>query len=446
MVNAQKYIDENETIRRVSRQEETVWINPDYLPVEVTDGLCQLVVSDEDIADAEARLTRFASFIRRCFPETEATGGLIESPLEDIPRMQQALEQAYGCTIPGRLMLKMDSHLAIAGSVKARGGIYEVLKHAEDLAIAAGKLTMEDDYAKLAEPEMKQFFGRYTVQVGSTGNLGMSIGIMSAALGFRVKVHMSADAKQWKKDLLRSHGVEVLEYTGDYSKAVAEGRRLSDADPMSYFVDDEKSVNLFLGYAVAAKRLKQQLDEQGITVDAAHPLIVYLPTGVGGAPGGIAYGLKRLFKNNVHCLLVEPTLCPSVLLGMATKQYEKANVRDFGLSGRTHADGLACAAPSGFVTRILGNLVSGDFTVEDARLYDDLRLLDSSEGKRIEPSSCAAFAGPRGLLTLEDSRRYCAEQGLTEEVLANSVQIAWATGGRLVPAEVWEQYLATHLN
>ena len=36
MVNAQKYIDENETIRRVSRQEETVWINPDYLPVEPT--------------------------------------------------------------------------------------------------------------------------------------------------------------------------------------------------------------------------------------------------------------------------------------------------------------------------------------------------------------------------------------------------------------------------
>lgn len=446
MYDPNRLIESDPAIRRVAAGEPTVWINPDYLPVEVTDGLCQLVVPDSAIDDAEARLARFASFIRRRFPETEPTNGLIESPLADIPRMQQALEKEYGCTIPGRLMLKMDSHLAIAGSVKARGGIYEVLKHAEDLAIAAGKLTMEDDYAKLDSEEMRNFFRQYTVQVGSTGNLGMSIGIMSAALGFRVKVHMSADAKQWKKDLLRSHGVEVLEYSGDYSKAVAEGRALSDADPMSYFVDDEKSVDLFLGYAVAARRLKKQLDEQGITVDEAHPLIVYLPTGVGGAPGGVTYGLKRLFKNNVHCFLVEPTLCPSVLLGMATKQYEKANVRDFGLSGRTHADGLACASPSSFVTRVLGNLASGDFTVTDAKLYDYLRLLDSSEGKRIEPSSCAAFAGPRGLLTLEDSRRYCAEQGLTEEVLANSVQIAWATGGRLVPAEVWEQYLATHLD
>ncbi|WP_373210292.1 D-serine ammonia-lyase [Allofournierella massiliensis] len=446
MYDPNRFIESDPAIRRVAAGEPTVWINPDYLPVEVTDGLCQLVVPDSAIDDAEARLARFAPFIRRRFPETEPTNGLIESPLADIPRMQQALEQEYGCTIPGRLMLKMDSHLAIAGSVKARGGIYEVLKHAEDLAIAAGKLTMEDDYARLDSEEMRNFFRQYTVQVGSTGNLGMSIGIMSAALGFRVKVHMSADAKQWKKDLLRSHGVEVLEYSGDYSKAVAEGRALSDADPMSYFVDDEKSVDLFLGYAVAARRLKKQLDEQGIAVDEAHPLIVYLPTGVGGAPGGVTYGLKRLFKNNVHCFLVEPTLCPSVLLGMATKQYEKANVRDFGLSGRTHADGLACASPSSFVTRVLGNLASGDFTVTDAKLYDYLRLLDSSEGKRIEPSSCAAFVGPCQLLTLEDSRRYCAEQGLTEEALANSVQIAWATGGRLVPAEVWEQYLATHLD
>lgn len=445
MEYAEKYINENPIIREISEKKETVWINPRYLPFDTTDGLCQLVVSDEDIEDAEKRLARFSSFIRRCYPETEETGGLIESPLREISHMQEALEKQYDCRIPGRLLLKMDSHLAIAGSVKARGGIYEVLKHAEDLAIEAGRLSVDEDYAKLADEDMKEFFGQYTVQVGSTGNLGLSIGIMSAALGFKVKVHMSADAKQWKKELLRSKGVEVIEYADDYSRAVAEGRKLSDADPNSYFVDDEKSVNLFLGYAVAAKRLKGQLDDMGITVDEAHPLIVYIPTGVGGAPGGVSYGLKRIFKDNVHCFFVEPVMCPSVLLGMATQKYEKANVHDFGISGVTEADGLACASPSGFVSRIMENLLSGDFTVEDGKLYDFLRLLNSTEQVKIEPSSCAAFIGPVRLSGHEESAKYCRTHGLTEEKLAASVQIAWATGGRLVPEQIWTEYLETFI-
>lgn len=444
-MNAQKYIDKDPVIKRIADKEETAWINPYLLPFEVTDAMCQLVVSDDDIEDAKARLARFAPFIRKCFPETEETEGLIESPLKAIGKMQEKLEEAYGVKIPGRLYLKMDSHLAIAGSVKARGGIYEVLKHAEDLALASGKFSVEDNYARLADDDMRELFGQYTVQVGSTGNLGLSIGITSAALGFKVKVHMSADAKQWKKDLLRSKGVEVIEYADDYSKAVAEGRKLSDQDPMSYFVDDEKSVNLFLGYAVAAGRLKKQLENEGITVDAHHPLIVYIPAGVGGAPGGVAYGLKRIFKDSVHCFFTEPVLCPSVLLGVATQEFENANVHDFGISGITEADGLACASPSGFVTRIMTNLLSGEFTVEDGKLYDYLRLLYGSEEIQIEPSSCAAFAGPCGLLAYEDSKKYCEEHGLTEEKLANSVQIAWATGGRLVPEEIRKEYLETYI-
>ncbi len=444
-MNAQKYIESDPVIKRIAEKEETTWINPYLLPFADTDAVCQLVVSDEDIEDARKRLDRFASFIRKCFPETEETNGLIESPLEEIPSMQKKLEETYQCQIPGRLLLKMDSHLAIAGSVKARGGIYEVLKHAEDLALESGRFTVEDDYARLADPDMKEFFGQYTVQVGSTGNLGLSIGIMSAALGFKVKVHMSADAKQWKKDLLRSKGVEVIEYADDYSRAVAEGRKLSDMDPMSYFVDDEKSVNLFLGYAVAAKRLKDQLEEKGIFIDKNHPLIVYIPAGVGGAPGGVGYGLKRIFKDNVHCFFTEPTQCPSVLLGVATQEFENANVHDFGISGITEADGLACASPSGFVTRIMTNLLSGEFTVADGKLYDYLRLLYASEEIQIEPSSCAAFSGPCGLLHYEDSRRYCQEHGLTAELLENAVQIAWATGGRLVPEEIRKKYLETYI-
>ena len=441
-MNTDAFITGDVVLAAVRAAEETVWVNPRLLPFDVVDGLSQLVVSDEDIADAAARLRRFAPFIRRAFPETAETDGLIESPLRAIPAMQARLSDAYGAEIPGRLLLKMDSHLAIAGSVKARGGIYEVLKHAEGLAMDAGLLTWEDDYAKIAD--LRDFFARYTVQVGSTGNLGMSIGIMSAAIGFRVRVHMSADAKAWKKNLLRSHGVEVIEYADDYSRAVAEGRRASDADPMSHFVDDEKSVDLFLGYAVAAERLAVQLSDLDITADSEHPLIVYIPAGVGGAPGGVSYGLRRLYHDNVHCFFVEPAQCPSVLLGVATQRYEQANVHDIGIAGKTDADGLACASPSSLVTRIMTNHMAGVFTVSEAHLYDYLRDLNASEGIRIEPSSCASFAGPLGLLRFPDARAYCAMHDLTPERLGNATQIAWATGGRLVPEEIWTEYLATY--
>lgn len=444
-MDADKFIESDPTIREVSQQKETVWINPRYLPFALTKAVCELVVSDAAIADAEARLKRFAPFLEKCFPETKETSGLIESPLAAIPQLQKQLEETYGCQIPGKLMLKLDSHLAIAGSIKARGGIYEVLKHAEDLAIAAGKLKPGESYAKLADADMKKFYGGFTVQVGSTGNLGLSIGIMSVALGFKAKVHMSADARPWKKELLRRQGAEVIEYADDYSQAVAAGRKLSAADPTSYFVDDEQSVNLFLGYAVAAKRLQKQLAAKGIAVDGAHPLLVYLPAGVGGAPGGVAYGLKRLFKDNVHCFFIEPTLCPSVLLGIATQTFEKANIHDFHLNGRTEADGLACASPSGFATRIMTNLLSGEFTVEDATLFDYLRLLYASEHTEIEPSSCAAFRGPCALLQYAASREYCRQQGLTKEKLAQATQIVWATGGRLVPEKVRQEYLAKHV-
>ena len=79
---AKQLIEENPLFEKLSRQEEILWINDKYLPFDMTDGLSQLVVSEEDMIDAQARLERFAPFIKACFPETEATNGIIESPLQ----------------------------------------------------------------------------------------------------------------------------------------------------------------------------------------------------------------------------------------------------------------------------------------------------------------------------------------------------------------------------
>ena len=435
--------EKSPVIADMKEQKEVIWINPDK--TDFASACVGAELSMKDIDDAEARLARFAPFIQKCFPETADRGGIIESVLTPIPEMQKLLNKKYGSGLSGRLLLKQDSHLAIAGSVKARGGIYEVLKHTEDLAFENGLLSEGDDYGKLASPEMRGFFSRYKIQVGSTGNLGMSIGIMSAAIGFTVIVHMSADARQWKKDLLRSRGVTVVEYESDYSEAVKNGRRLSDEDPISYFVDDENSRNLFLGYAVAAKRLAGQLAEQNVAVDAEHPMFVYIPCGVGGAPGGITFGLKHVFGDAVHCFFVEPVNAPCMLLGMASGMNSAIAVQDIGLSGATHADGLAVGRPSGFVGGVMKKHLSGELTVKDAKLYDYMRDLLEAEDIFLEPSACACFQGPIRLMASPEGRAYVKKNGL-EGKMDQASHIAWATGGSLVPEEIREEYKHTYLD
>ena len=430
----QRYIDEIPAVADAAALKETFWLNTKKVP-EKEQNITE--VNPEQIKDASDRLIRFAPYLKRVFPELEKTDGIIESELREIPHMREFLNKEYGAGIEGKLMLKMDSELPVSGSVKARGGIYEVLKHAEDLVIEAGKLKLDDDYSILAEPEFVEFFGKYTVQVGSTGNLGLSIGIMSAKLGFHVIVHMSADAKQWKKDLLRSRGVEVIEYQDDYCAAVDEGRKNSDKDPMSYFVDDENSQNLFMGYSVAGERLKAQLEEQKIPVDEDHPLFIYIPCGIGGGPGGVTYGVKHIFGDHVHCFFTEPTHACCMMLGMATGLHDGVSVKDFGIDGRTDADGLAVGRPSAFVGRVIEPMLSGIATIEDHRLYDLMRGLLNEEDVFIEPSSCASFAA---LIRPEDLRSYVEKEGLSDK-MQNATHIAWATGGGMVPEETRKAYL-----
>src|SRR5699024_4795731 len=391
------------------------WMNPNLKNMNETPSF---PLTRDDIEEAELLWQRFAPFLENEFPETTETNGMIESPLKRINHMKES----YFTAIDGALYLKCDHELPIAGSIKARGGIYEVLQYAEKLALESGLVQKNDNYAMFSNERFKSFFSQYSIGVGSTGNLGLSIGIIGATLGFNVSVYMSIDAKQWKKDLLRKNGAEVLEFEGDFSEAISAGREKTIADPKGYFVDDEDSRHLFLGYSVAALRLEKQLKRENITVDADHPLFVYLPCGVGGSPGGIAFGLKQVFGDHVHCFFAEPTHSPSVLVGLVTREMDRVSVQDFGIDNRTEADGLAVGRPSEFATAISDQLVSGIYTLEDNELYRLLAMLADTEGIYLEPSATAGIPGPQQITPYV--KKYAID-------FSNATHIAWATGGSL---------------
>jgi D-serine dehydratase len=417
-------------INEMQQGKEVFWINPKL--EESPSG----EITSSDIEDASQRLKRFAPYLAKVFPETAANGGIIESDLKEIPQMKEALQKNSANELQGRLLLKCDSHLPISGSIKARGGIYEVLTFAERIAFERGDLNIDSDYSVLVHEKYKQLFSQYSVSVGSTGNLGLSIGIMSARLGFNVTVHMSADARQWKKDLLREKGVMVIEYEADYEKAVEEGRKQAEQDPNCHFVDDENSKTLFLGYAVAAQRIQNQLKTLNVTVDAGHPLFVYLPCGVGGGPGGVAFGLKQIYGEHVHCFFAEPVQAPCMLLGVMTGLHDQISVQDIGLTGRTAADGLAVGRASKLVGKIVGSQLDGIFTIKDDHLFQLIATLAHVEKIRIEPSAAAGFPG---YILTQNCSSYVNKIG--KEAMGNATHIVWATGGSMVPEQEMKIYI-----
>ncbi len=415
-MNTMKSVDES--IFRSIRAAEPVFLRNQELS-----GTPVFSFTADDVEAAETRLQRFAPWIARRFPETEEAGGIIESPLTPIREMELPISEEDHFCFTGTLLLKRDDSLPVSGSVKARGGIYAVLKHTEDLLTDAELLSAASDYRALSEDPIRSFLKGKKLAVGSTGNLGLSIGIMGAALGYQTSVYISREAREWKKKLLREKGVRVVESEQDYEAAVAAGRAESEADPDSYFIDDERSADLYIGYATAAARLKKQLDALGIRIDSGNPLFVYLPCGVGGGPGGITFGLKLIFGNTVHCYFAEPTQAPCMMVGMASGKGAEVSGADYGLTGITAADGLAVNRVSALVYGEMRTALDGCFTVRDEDLFKYLRMLDRTCGIRIEPSACAGFAG----------LQYTAG--------AAGTHIVWSTGGGMVPPDEMEKYL-----
>ncbi|WP_095054759.1 D-serine ammonia-lyase [Pseudomonas sp. Irchel s3b2] len=413
-----------------------LWLNPNLKPDGISDP--SLPIRSAQVSEAEANWRILAPVLKACFPELEASNGKILSQLIEAKDLRIAL--GYAGPEYGRVFVKADNDLPVAGSIKARGGVYEVFMYAKQMAEKRGILTPGGDITVLARTQARALFAQHTIAVGSTGNLGLSVGIAARALGFRAVVHMSSDAKQWKVERLTRLGVEVVQHKADYTTAVECARIDAEGDPTIYFVDDERSEMLFFGYSAAASELAGQLEAAGVTVDEEHPLFIYLPCGIGGAPGGAAYGLKAIFGDAAHAFFVEPVQSPCALVHMMSGSKELVSVYDVGLTNRTEADGMAVARMSAFVADVMKPMLSGVFTVADDDLFRWLWMAETTQSIRLEPSATAGFAGPEFIVKGKQGLAYQEARGLTGK-LAQATHVIWTTGGAFVPEDQFKQFM-----
>ena len=69
--------------------------------------------------------------------------------------------------------------------------------------------------------------------------------------------------------------------------------------------------------------------------------------------------------DNVHCVFVEPTAAPAVMLQVAAGRERPVSVYDYGLDNKTIADGLAVSSASQLVVQHVGAMIKGFATVND---------------------------------------------------------------------------------
>jgi D-serine dehydratase len=366
----------------------------------------------EEIQDVRLRFARFAPALAALFPES-AWDGLIASPL-----------LRARCSVPpaSEVWIKADHMLPMTGSVKARGGVYELLCSIEDYALERGLLAPGVSTAALATAAARAELSRHRVIVASTGNLGFSVGLVGRAFGVSVEIHMSSDAKRWKKDRLRALGARVVEHSADYEGAVAAARTAA-ARSGAYFIDDERSRRLFAGYAAAGHELARQLAASKVVVSPTQPLVVYLPCGVGGAPGGVTAGLLHEFGDALIVVFVEPTASACMLVALATGL--RQSVYAVGLDNGTIADGLAVPTASELALELIGSRIDASVAVPDHAMVAWVRRLWREDRLRLEPSGAAGFAAVARFLGARERRG--------DRSLLGATHVVWTTGGSLLP-------------
>jgi threonine dehydratase len=247
--------------------------------------------------------------------------------------------------LDSRILLKVE-HQQRAGSFKARGA-------------ANAMLTLGPD----------------TVVTGSSGNHGIAVAMLGAALGVRVTVVMAAPASEAKAEVIRALGARVVRVDGDVAARELRAREIAMATGGVLVPSSDHELVVAGAGTVGLE----------VFDDVPDVSTVFVPTGGGGLLAGVCLAASPL-PRRVRIVGVEP---------MSARRYAASIAAGAPMvlpPSMTIADGLRGQRPGVIPWPIIRRRVDTLVGVTDEAISDALDVL-AGAGIAAEPSGAVALAG-----------------------------------------------------
>ncbi|GIJ29453.1 hypothetical protein Vqi01_46150 [Micromonospora qiuiae] len=218
---------------------------------------------------------------------------------------------------------------------------------------------------------------RYADEVvaGSSGNHGIAVAMLGAALGIRVTIVMAAGASDGKAQAIRSLGAGVVQVAGG---VVERDRRAEDiaAATGAVFVPSSDHELVVAGAGTVGLEVFEQVPNVST---------IFVPAGGGGLLAGVCLAASALSRS-VRVVGVEP---------MSARRYAVSVARGAPTElppSMTIADGLRGQRPGAVPWPIIRHRVDDLIGVTDEAITHALGILRRA-GVSAEPSGAVALAG-----------------------------------------------------
>ena len=211
------------------------------------------------------------------------------------------------------------------------------------------------------------------VSTATAGNHGRSVAWGSKKLGLKCKIFISEYVSEFRAEVMRSFGADVIRVKGNYDNSLKECIKQSKQNNWQIVQDvawqDYKLVPklTMAGYSVMMKEISEQINNQQIS----H---IILQAGVGGMAAAMVAGIARYLDHIPKVIIVEPESAACVLESIKVGKIEKISIKKESLMG-----GMSCDEVSLVPWQILKNSVSHCVTVPDDYISKTVKFLANSE-------------------------------------------------------------------